>query len=199
MIKVGLSGNRFSGKDRIVKLFKQIGIPVFEADIVLKFILNYNTEKLKQLKYLIGDEFFIGDHLDIKSIKREEKFGKVVEHFKEELFNAYKKFNRKNYKSIYSIFHSSILFESDWDFDMDMNISVFTPSNIRIDRCKFETNYKTSEIYKLMKSEMSELDKNNRATYVVHNYEVVDTMKEINKIDSDIINHFLYSEIKITN
>lgn len=199
MIKVGLSGNRFSGKDRIVKLFKQIGIPVFEADIVLKFILNYNTEKLKQLKYLIGDEFFIGDHLDIKSIKREEKFGKVVEHFKEELLNAYDKFNRKNYKSIYSIFHSSILFESDWDYDMDMNISIFTPSNIRIDRCKFETNYKTSEIYKLMKSEMSELDKNNRATYVVHNYEVVDTMKEINKIDSDIINHFLYSEIKITN
>lgn len=199
MIKVGLSGNRFSGKDRIVKLFKQIGIPVFEADIVLKFILNYNIEKLKQLKYLIGDEFFIGDHLDIKSIKREEKFGKVVEHFKEELFNAYEKFNRKNYKSIYSIFHSSILFESDWDFDMDMNISVFTPSNVRIDRCKFETNYKTSEIYKLMKSEMSELDKNNRATYVVHNYEAVDTMKEINKIDSDVINHFLYSEIKITN
>ena len=42
MIKVGLSGNRYSGKNRVVAMFKQIGIPVFEADVILKFILQHN-------------------------------------------------------------------------------------------------------------------------------------------------------------
>jgi dephospho-CoA kinase len=44
MIKVGLSGNRYSGKNRIAKIFTQIGVPVFEADVILKFILNHNHE-----------------------------------------------------------------------------------------------------------------------------------------------------------
>jgi len=41
MIKVGLSGNRYSGKTAVSKMFKQIGIPVFDADIVLKFIIGH--------------------------------------------------------------------------------------------------------------------------------------------------------------
>ena len=37
MIKVGLSGNRYSGKDRVSTLFSQISIPVFEADIIMNY------------------------------------------------------------------------------------------------------------------------------------------------------------------
>ena len=44
MLKVGLSGNRYAGKDAVSRLFEQIRVPVFDADIVLKFILNYNFE-----------------------------------------------------------------------------------------------------------------------------------------------------------
>ena len=50
MIKVGLSGNRYAGKDAVSRLFEQIRVPVFDADIVLKFILNYNFEKASLLK-----------------------------------------------------------------------------------------------------------------------------------------------------
>ena len=44
MIKIGLSGNRYSGKNRVVNIFKQIGVPVFEADVIIKFILQHNYE-----------------------------------------------------------------------------------------------------------------------------------------------------------
>ena len=44
MIKIGLTGNRYSGKDRVCKIFEQISIPVFQADVVLKFIINHNFE-----------------------------------------------------------------------------------------------------------------------------------------------------------
>jgi dephospho-CoA kinase len=64
MIKVGLTGNRFSGKDTVCKLFEQIGVPVFNADVVLKFILNYNYEINYKIRNIFGDVFSLkGDYL----------------------------------------------------------------------------------------------------------------------------------------
>ena len=42
-LKVGFTGNRFSGKTRVSKVFKQIGIPIFDADVVLAFIINHDN------------------------------------------------------------------------------------------------------------------------------------------------------------
>jgi dephospho-CoA kinase len=55
MIKVG---SRYSGKDRTARVFKQIGVPIFEADVILKFILNYNEELIDLIKIKIGSEFY---------------------------------------------------------------------------------------------------------------------------------------------
>jgi dephospho-CoA kinase len=68
MIKVGLSG-RYSGKDRTARVFKQIGVPIFEADVILKFILNYNEELIDLIKIKIGSEYFTKDELDFRKIK----------------------------------------------------------------------------------------------------------------------------------
>ena len=42
MIEIGLTGCRYSGKTSVSKMFKQIGVPVFDADTILKFILNFS-------------------------------------------------------------------------------------------------------------------------------------------------------------
>ena len=71
MIKVGLTGNRYSGKDVCSKIFQQIDVPVFNADIVLKFILNYNYEINYKIRNAFGDVFSLnGDLLDINKFKR---------------------------------------------------------------------------------------------------------------------------------
>ena len=43
MLEIGLTGTRYSGKSTVGKVFNQIHIPVFDADTVLKFILNFRT------------------------------------------------------------------------------------------------------------------------------------------------------------
>jgi dephospho-CoA kinase len=74
MLKVGLSGNRYAGKDAVSRLFEQIKIPVFDADIVLKFILNYNFEINYKIRGAFGDAFSApGDLLDIKKFKEISK------------------------------------------------------------------------------------------------------------------------------
>ena len=96
MIKVGLTGNRFSGKDTVCKLFEQIGVPVFNADVVLKFILNYNYEINYKIRNVFGDVFSLkGDLLDISKFSDQKKFNDLIDIIEYELLNAYDVFNKK--------------------------------------------------------------------------------------------------------
>lgn len=204
MICVGLSGNRYSGKDRVAKLFNQISIPVFDADVVLKFIINYNYELQNDLIQKIGYEYFNSEgRLDEKRIKDDFIFDKIIDTVEDDLLKAYKKFSERNRQSIYTIFHSSILFERGWNDIFDYNINVFSPTNDRLERCKRLTNKTVSSIYKLAQNEMKDLDKNKLSHFVIHNYNDVnltigDTLTQVNKIDQKIIDEYLKNEMKST-
>jgi dephospho-CoA kinase len=50
-------------------VFKQIGVPIFEADVILKFILNYNEELIDLIKIKIGSEYFTKDEFSKIRIK----------------------------------------------------------------------------------------------------------------------------------
>jgi dephospho-CoA kinase len=197
MIKVGLSGNRYSGKNRVATLFHQIGVPVFEADVILKFIINNNYELQGEIADKIGRVCFNKEGLlDHNKIISGGNFSKILDVVEPELYKAWKKFTKKNYKSIYCIFHSSILFEREWNSGMDLNISVFSPYADRVDRCKYLTNKSVSSIYSLSKLEMDELDKNKLSEYVIHNYNddspfYGDALTQVNKIDNQIIDTYL--------
>ena len=195
MLCIGLTGNRYSGKTRISKLFKQIHIPVFDADTVLRFALNYNTELNESLKPILGDFYFEFGLSNLNRVIKDKKFDIVLKHYEKDIFEAYNRFNLKNKNSIYTIFKSSILFEYGWDKKMDHNINVFAPSNVRIDRGKFHTDYGLSEIYKFVKDEMDDLDKNKKSDYVIHNYDPNDVLSEVCKVDKVIIDRYLYTNM----
>jgi dephospho-CoA kinase len=203
MISVGLSGNRYSGKDRVSKLFSQISVPVFHADIVLRFIINYNYELQNDIVQSIGYDYFtIDGKLDTNKIKDESVFNKVIDIVESDLFEAYKRFCNKN-GSVYTIFHSSILFERGWHKKFDYNINVFAPTNDRLERCKRLTNKTISSIYKLAEDEMKDLEKNRLSNFVVHNYNktnlsIGDTLTQVNKIDQEIIDEYLKNETKFS-
>lgn len=200
MIKVGLSGNRYSGKNRVKSLFKQIGIPVFEADIVLNFILNYNWELLGEVRQELGSEIFKRDLLDFNNIKNPEVFNNILDIVQPDIFRAYEIFNKKNSNSVYTIFNSSILFERNWDKNMDKSISVFAPVTDRIKRCKYETNMGLLTINDFTKIEMDPLEKNRLSDYTIHNYNndeltaFGDILQQVSQVDQKIIDQFLFNE-----
>ena len=196
MIKVGLSGNRYSGKNRVVNIFKQIGVPVFEADVILKFILQHNYELQAKISDKLGRVYFKNGLLNEEKVKCDGKFSEILEIVKPDLMSAWNRFLKKNKGAIYCIFHSSILFESNLYKEMNQNISVFAPFSDRVDRCKYLTNKSVSSIYSLVKTEMDELEKNKLSKYVIHNYNIDndfygDAMTQVNQIDQQIIDNFL--------
>jgi dephospho-CoA kinase len=146
MLYIGLTGNRYSGKNRISKLFKQIGIPVFDADTVLRFIMYHKPLILGEIPKSELDEFYFDSGLlNMKRAIKDGNFGELIKFYEEDIFKAYNRFNIKNKNSIYTIFKSSLLFELGWDKKMDSNINVFAPSNLRINRCRFNTDKDLSE------------------------------------------------------
>lgn len=193
MIKVGLSGNRFSGKTTIAKLFKQISIPVFHADVVLKFIISHDLNTISEIKSRVGGHIFYSGQINPKKVTDSE-FEVILQCAKFNLLKAYDVFNNKNSHSIYSIFNSSFLFETDFADEMDYNITVFCPKTQRMERCKEVTGMKVSDIAYMLRGEMDDLDKNKMSTYVVHNYENMDPLVQVNKIDQNIIDNYLKKE-----
>jgi dephospho-CoA kinase len=198
MIKIGLSGNRYSGKTRVVNLYKQIGIPVFDADTVLRFILNYNWELLGEIKEELGSEIFQGDYLNFREIKSPEVFNNILKMVEPDIIRAYDRFNKKQ-TSIYTIFHSSILFEAGWNKNMDRSISVFSSHTDRISRCKKITKMGLLQINDLSKTEMDPLEKNRLSDFIIHNYNdessaFGDTYNQVCKVDQKIIDTYLFNE-----
>jgi dephospho-CoA kinase len=210
MITLGLSGSRYSGKDTVAHVFRRIGVPIFEADLILKFILNHNHELLGEVRRELGSDIFINHQLDFRNL-RKNTFDKVLDIVQDDLFNAYQKFNDKYERkgAIYTIFNSSILFEREWDRKVDLSISVFAPEGDRLKRARYMTNEGLLNIRDRMKTEMYPLEKNEMADYIINNFNNGDAvvgniglqpaklpnlLKQVNQIDQKVIDEYLYKE-----
>lgn len=199
MIKVGLSGNRYSGTDKACDIFRKLTIPVFEADIVLKFIINHDITVSSDIRSKLKHLHNSAGYLDPKNIKSKQEAEIVLECAQHELMSAYNKFSEKNKSSIYTIFHSSVLFEKGWHKLMDHNIAVFCPKVTRMERCRELTNNKISDIAYLMRTEIDDLDKNRMANFIVHNYDGRDVLDQIHQIDQFVIDSYLRQEHSIVS
>jgi dephospho-CoA kinase len=199
MIKVGLSGNRYSGTDQICDIFRKLTIPVFEADVVLKFIINHDITVSSDIKSKLKHIHNDAGYLDPRNIKSKKEAEIVLDCAQYELMSAYNKFSEKNQSSIYTIFHSSVLFEKGWNKLMNHNIAVFCPKITRMERCRELTKNKISDIAYLMRTEIDDLDKNKMANFVVHNYEGRKALDQVHQIDQFVIDSYLTSEQSIVS
>ena len=142
---------------------------------------------------------------------RKSTFDKILDIVQDDLFNAYVKFNDRLERkgAIYTIFHSSLLFEREWDRKVDMSISVFAPEGDRLKRARYMTNEGLLQIRERVKTEMDPLEKNEMADYIINNFnngsEVVghiglqptklpNLVKQVNQIDQKVIDEYLYKE-----
>jgi dephospho-CoA kinase len=198
MIKIGLSGTRFSGKNEVGNYFKKISIPVFDADLVIRFILAHEYNILADIRDNVGYKYFNKEgKLDAIKIEKDGVFNKIISIIEPLLFHAYSNFEKKNRDTIYTVFLSSILYERKWNKKMDYNISVYTPFVHRVERAKkiSENGLENlTSINFILNKENDELTKNSLADFVIHNYNEFDLENQVNIIDQKIIDFYLKNE-----
>lgn len=191
MLKVGLTGNYGSGHKQIVKIFEEAGTPIFDADLVVKWLLNYNQETIREIKSKFGDTIYSYGLINLYKFSDNSKFEKLLDVIEPHLFRKYDYFRLKNNKYAYTIFLSSILFEKEWDSKMNYSISVFKPQISRKKDLKKSTSMHIDMIDFILENEMCEFVKNSKANFIIPNYseQAKDEkiLKQIDQIHSNLI------------
>lgn len=191
MKKVGLTGGMGSGKTTVAKMFKELGIPVYNSDLEARRIMNENTEVRKAVKALFGDNAYQNDQLN-RSFIAKKVFGNSA--LLEELNKVVHPAVRKDFQdwaarqsAPYVIQEAAILFESGGHDHFDHMILVTAPKKTRINRIKQRDQLSEKDILERMKHQWSEKRKKALADFVIHNSDLRDTFKKVRKIHEELI------------
>jgi len=171
---VGITGGIGSGKTFICKKFKDMGVPVYNADERAKFLME-NDEVLKQqLINHFGEEIYINSKLNkillankIFNNKNELAFINSVVHPAVE--KDVKKWKEENKNFPYLIKEAALLFENGSYKKLDKTILVFAPEDERILRVMQRDNTSKEKVMSRIKNQMSDLDKMENADFIINN------------------------------
>lgn len=170
MYKVGLTGNLCSGYEDVAIQFQKLGVPVFDADVVSKFMIHYDELISKEIRIRFGEAAFQNGFLNERSFNSTSKLELLLDTINMKLMQSWERFRLKHINSEYVIFKYALLFERSIDTSMDYNICSFIPKDERVLRLKETERLPFIEAYSLIENGPDDFQKNKLATYVVHNY-----------------------------
>jgi len=194
-LKVGLNGSPGSKLTDVSNKFRKFGIDVFDADLQIKWLINYDKQVFGLIKKNFGISYTISDYINPLAFDNDQKFDKLLDLIEYPLFNSWKEFCERNSDKIYCIFSSSLIFERNWEKRFDFLANVYRPKTERIEEFKEVHNLNLSYCYNIFENELDELEKNKKSDLIIHDYLGNQTLSDqILKCDNTIVD--LYFQIR---
>jgi len=174
MLTIGITGGIGSGKTTVCQIFESLGVPVFNADITAKSIMNTDPDLIAAIKETFGTEAY------------HENGELNRKYLASQVFNNQKALNQLNalvhpaaiQASInwvnaqnvpYVIKEAAILFESGSYKNCDFNILVFSPEEIRIERVMKRDGVDEESVRSRINKQMPEEEKKKMADFIIIN------------------------------
>ena len=176
MLKVALTGNIGSGKSVVAKVFRVMGIPVFNADIEAKKLYS-NAGVVSELTELLSDTIL--NHLGEVDFKKlasvifnDKKALKGVNNLIHPLvIEAFNNFVVIHSDAPYIIHETAILFENNLQNKFDYIINVSATLELRIERVMNRDNETKERVMERVANQLSDDEKCSRSDFVVLNNE----------------------------
>ena len=193
-LKVGITGGIGSGKSTICRIFKLLGVPVFEADVVAKQLLQTNQEINKGLIRLFGKGIYLADGtIDRKKLAgiifnddvQLAKMNKLVHPVVRNEFQKW--FKQQN--ALYVIHEAAILFESGFYKIMDYNILISAPEEERIQRVVKRDGISEQQVKERLAKQWTDKEKRKLADKEIVNDNKNPVIPEIIQIDKRLREH----------
>lgn len=176
-MQVGITGGIGTGKSLICKVFACLGAPIYDADSRAKLLMTTDTILVDQIRKEFGN---LSYHTD-GSLNREH----LREVFKEPLLlgklnklvhprvgQDYLTWTLQHVGTPYVIKEAALLIESGAAEGLDKLIVVTAPLELRLKRVLIRDPHRTkNEIELIVSNQMSEVDKLERADFVITNDE----------------------------
>jgi len=173
-LKIGITGGIGAGKSIVCRIFKTLGIPVYDADLEAKLLMVKDENVKKALIDIFGPETYLnnGDvnraFLSNQVFKDQKKLDElnavvhpaVIQHGIDWA---------NNQTGPYSLKEAALLFESGSYFNLDKVILVTAPENIRIQRVVQRDGVSKQQVQDRISKQMPEEQKLQMADIVIVN------------------------------
>jgi dephospho-CoA kinase len=188
---VGLTGGIGSGKTTVANYFKELGIPVYIADVEAKLLMKRSKVIIRKLIQLFGSETYYKGELNKPFIANKifndpvllEKMNtivhpKVASHFQRWL---------KKQDAPYVIKEAAIIFENNTYTSLDYIITVIAPEETRINRVIERDRSSEERVKAIIKNQWSDAEKVKLSDFVIENIELADTKNQVINIHQKIL------------
>lgn len=198
MLKIGITGGIGSGKTTACKIFEILGVPVYYADDRAKQLMVNDEKLIKTIKSVFGEESYLKNgelnrkhiaDIAFKNKKKLEQLNKTVHPAVKKDFENW----CKNQDGAYIIKEAALLFETGSYKELDYNITVFAPLDIRIKRVITRDNIDKESVLARVKNQMSDEEKIKLSDFVIYNDErhsligqVIEMDKKLKKLNAKV-------------
>lgn len=174
MIKVGVTGGIGSGKTTVCHIFRQLSVPVFQADIVAKELYDTSKTVRSKMTGLLGKSIYNGENIDRRKLARlifsnRELLHQVNRIVHPEVASCFMEWCKNHILDQYVIQESAILLESDANKTMDIIITVTAPVNIRMKRIMKRPGMTEQLAVYIMENQIPDEIKTKQSHYVIEN------------------------------
>lgn len=198
MIKIGLTGGIGSGKSTISNIFKKKNIPVIDADIISREVLDIYPEIIEKIIDEFGSQFVdsngklkrreLGDYVFKDKRRKNQLESIIIPYIKKEIFNHIKMYD--DMKKEICILDAPTLIENSLNLYMDFNILVWVKHDIQIERVKIRDNLKDEQVLDRINSQMSLDEKRNLVDFIIDNsFDLKNTKEQLEKVLASIVGH----------
>ncbi len=193
MLKIGLTGGIGSGKTTISKIFQNLGVPIFNSDLVARSIVNSNQMAISQIKGIFGDDIYVNNELDRKKLApivfndklMLDKLNAIVHPL---VAQNYAKWCKEYDHLPYTIKEAAILFETGVHHNLDRIIVVYTPKEERIKRIMERDDADRADVESRMAHQWSDESRNKMADFIIINDQQDQLLPQVMELNELLLN-----------
>ncbi|MBC1757005.1 dephospho-CoA kinase [Listeria seeligeri] len=196
---IGLTGSVATGKSTVSKMIQKAGIPLVDADIAARKVVEPGTEGLAEIVAYFGKEILLADgslnrpKLADIIFKNEEKRQKLNEithpRVKDYMLAERKRFLAAGEKVVF--FDIPLLFESHLESLVDQIVVVWVTPETELKRLMERNNLTKEAALARINSQMGIDEKTKKADFVINNNE---SLEKTEKQVSAFIDRFVNNE-----
>lgn len=174
---VGLTGGIGTGKSTVARLFEVIGVPVYNSDNRAKE-LYFVPEIKAKVTELLGTEVYTQDgklnrdYISKKVFSDSSLLLQINAIIHPAVEQDFKQFAETNKQHKFLIKETALLFEAGLYKKVDKIILVMSPMDLRIQRVKQRDKVAEEEIYKRIRHQMPDEEKQPVSDFIINNNEV---------------------------
>ena len=175
MLNVGLTGGIGSGKTIASKIFEVLGIPVYQADVAAKRLMETNPVLKNQLIEQFGNDAFVDGKLNRSYIAEIIFNDKEKLQLINSLVHPYTIQDgiewMKKQTTPYAIKEAALIFESGSQSNFDYIIGISSPLTLRLNRTLKRDNINRELVLEKMENQLDEETKMKLCDFVLLNDE----------------------------